>query len=214
MIAAPSYPNRAACLSRYSRISAIIGSSSGGVTSFLHELCGRAADCRPIARIQAYLINLRRVCHISDMPKIPCYQTLDAVRHCDSDVCSILDRLYRQGLGLGQLPTENFRQVAGMDDRERLQRREPVTRCLRVANSRCLNNQPGSNQFESRPLVPPPVPCGELVGQDTDIVSQSARQIAHHRRLHEDSRLDSTVTRTLLRSLSWGGGASSPRTSA
>ena len=78
MIAAPSYPNRAACLSRYSRISAIMGSSSGGVISFLHELFGRADDCRPIARISAYLINLRCVCRVSDMPKIPCYQLLDA----------------------------------------------------------------------------------------------------------------------------------------
>ena len=205
MIAAPSYPNRAACLSRYSRISAIMGSTSGGVISFLHELCGRADDCRPIARISAYLINLRRVHRVSDMSKIPCYQILDAVRHCDSDVCSILDRLFRQGVGLDQLPNENSRRVAGMDDRERLQCREPVVRCLRIANSRFLNNQRGSNQFKSRPRVSPPVPCGELVGQDTDIVRQSARQIAHHRCLHVDSRFHLTTTRTLLRSLFWGG---------
>ena len=87
----------------------------------LRELCGRADDCRPIARIQAYLINLRRVCHISDMPKIPCYQTLDAVLHCASDVCSVLRRLSRQAAGRGQLPNENFGLVAGTDDRERLQ---------------------------------------------------------------------------------------------
>ena len=94
---------------------------------------------------------------------------------------------FRQGAGPGQLPPENFGRVAGMDDRDRFQCRKPVVRCLRIANSRFLNNQPGTNQFESRPRVSPPVPCGELDGRDTDIVSQPARQIAHHPRLHVDS---------------------------
>ena len=119
-------------------------------------------------------------------------------------MCSILGRLYRQGLGLGQLPTENFRQVAGTDDRDRLQCREPVVRCLTIADSRFLNDRRGTNQFEARPRVSPPVPCGELVDQDTDIVSQPARQLAHLRRLHADSKLDPTVTRSLLRCGFWG----------
>ncbi len=147
----------------------------------LHQFVGRAYDGRFITRLSAYALDPASHCGIRNVPEIPCYQIIDAIRNGNGDVRGIIDGLARKRPEIKQVPGEFLGVQGCIKKRNAFEGHHAGVGRILVARSGFRDDERRGDESESVRRISPPLACYFLIRCDHDIAGWSRSEIADNR---------------------------------